>query len=301
MNNRKQRVIKIAHQLFIEKGFQATSIQDILDYSGISKGTFYNYFSSKSELLIALFKSIYKQLDKDTNEMLIGQDASDIGILIKQIELHLKTSRANKLLFLFEEVMVSNDPDLKEYLKQNHLRNVSWIYSRFVDIFGEEKKPYLLDCSIMFIGMLQQHLKFNAMVNGSLLSNHEIVRYCVARIVNIVEEVSIANDKLLDPTLLTHWLPKRMKRSTAFRENLHSSVIELKKILHHSNEQEKYFGLLDFIEEELLQSKSPRGFLIESALNSLKGGLTEIRDFEILKAIEQLAADILSNPSDREE
>ena len=57
MNDRKQHVIKMAHQLFIEKGFQATSIQDILDYSGISKGTFYNYFSSKSELLIAIFKT----------------------------------------------------------------------------------------------------------------------------------------------------------------------------------------------------------------------------------------------------
>ena len=42
MNDRKLHVVNMAHQLFIEKGFQATSIQDILDYSGISKGTFYN-------------------------------------------------------------------------------------------------------------------------------------------------------------------------------------------------------------------------------------------------------------------
>ncbi|MFP3340850.1 TetR/AcrR family transcriptional regulator, partial [Micrococcus sp. SIMBA_131] len=59
MNDRKQHVIKMAHQLFIERGFQSTSIQDILEYSGISKGTFYNYFSSKNELLIALFKALY--------------------------------------------------------------------------------------------------------------------------------------------------------------------------------------------------------------------------------------------------
>ncbi len=56
MNNRKQQVVKNAHHLFfVEKGFQAISIQDIIDYSGISKGTFYNYFSSKNELLTSCF------------------------------------------------------------------------------------------------------------------------------------------------------------------------------------------------------------------------------------------------------
>ena len=65
MNDRKQHVIKMAHQLFIERGFQNTSIQDILEYSGISKGTFYNYFSSKNELLIALFKEIFKRIKKE--------------------------------------------------------------------------------------------------------------------------------------------------------------------------------------------------------------------------------------------
>ena len=64
MNDRKQHVVNKAHQLFIDKGFQATSIQDILDYSGISKGTFYNYFSSKNELLIAIFKTIFKKLEQ---------------------------------------------------------------------------------------------------------------------------------------------------------------------------------------------------------------------------------------------
>ena len=46
MNDRKQHVVHMAHQLFINKGVQSTSVQDIFEYSGISKGTFYNYFSS---------------------------------------------------------------------------------------------------------------------------------------------------------------------------------------------------------------------------------------------------------------
>ncbi|RDU35972.1 TetR/AcrR family transcriptional regulator [Neobacillus piezotolerans] len=302
MNNRKQRVIAIAHQLFVEKGFQATSIQDILDYSGISKGTFYNYFSSKNELLIELIKSIYKQLKIDRNELLIGQNHADIGIFIKQVELHLKTNRANKLLSLFEEVMISNDPELKEFLKQNQLRNVQWAFRRFTDIFGEEKKPYLLDCAIMFIGMLQQNLKFNSMAFGSRLGIHEIVRYSVERIVKIVQEVSEADDQLLDPSLLEQWLPGCVKTNNEFQQRLRHSIHTLKKAIHQTIDKPKYYELLDFIEEELLQSKEPRGFLIESALNSLKGA-ADYDKFKAgmaeLKRLEETVAAILSHSSNQ--
>ncbi len=46
MIDRKQHVVNMAHPLFINKGVQSTSVQDILEYSGISKGTFFTYFSS---------------------------------------------------------------------------------------------------------------------------------------------------------------------------------------------------------------------------------------------------------------
>ncbi|WP_316570265.1 TetR/AcrR family transcriptional regulator [Neobacillus sp. YIM B06451] len=302
MNDRKQHVIATAHHLFIEKGFQSTSIQDILDSSGISKGTFYNYFSSKNELLIELIKSIYKQLETDRNELLIGKNRSDIGIFIKQVELHLKTNRANKLLSLFEEVMMLNDSDLKEFLKQNHLRNVHWVFRRFTDIFGDEKKPYLLDCSIMFIGMLQLNLKFNSMAFGTRLGVHEIVRYSVNRIVNIVQEVSEADDKLLDPSLLEQWLPGSMKENMEFEQNLHHIIISMKKALHETNDFQKYYELLDFIEEELLHSKEPRGFLIESVLNSLKAAAPDEKAIPYmakLEKLEGLASLILSPPFEK--
>ncbi len=64
------------------------------------------------------------------------------------------TNRRNKLIALYEEVMASNDVDLKQYINQSRLKSLNWTYSRFIDIFGEEKKPYLLDCAIMFTGNL---------------------------------------------------------------------------------------------------------------------------------------------------
>jgi hypothetical protein len=288
MNDRKQHVIKMAHQLFIEKGFQSTSIQDILDYSGISKGTFYNYFPSKNELLIALFKSIYKKLEQERNELLIGQDPSDMEIFIKQIELQMNTNRANKLLSLFEEVFFSKDEELKDFIKLGQLRMIKWIYQRFIDLFGESKKPFLLDCTIMFLGILNHNIKYNFMANDSNLNIYEIVRYSVNRIAKTVNEVSITGEQLINPDVINRWLPDSQNCNQIFHQKFHQVIMSFKRNQKHMDEKSN--ELLDFIEDELFKSRNPRKYLIESALLSLKSTLISKENTE-LQNMEELVTD----------
>ncbi|MFC4409411.1 TetR/AcrR family transcriptional regulator [Chungangia koreensis] len=51
---KKQLIMEKALELFAEQGFEATSIQQITDRCGISKGAFYLSFKSKDELILAL-------------------------------------------------------------------------------------------------------------------------------------------------------------------------------------------------------------------------------------------------------
>lgn len=48
----KDKLTEQSIQLFVKKGFTETSIQDIVDALGVTKGTFYYYFTSKEELLM---------------------------------------------------------------------------------------------------------------------------------------------------------------------------------------------------------------------------------------------------------
>jgi TetR/AcrR family transcriptional regulator, cholesterol catabolism regulator len=48
----KDKLTEHSINLFEKKGFKETSIQDIVDSIGVTKGTFYYYFSSKEELLM---------------------------------------------------------------------------------------------------------------------------------------------------------------------------------------------------------------------------------------------------------
>ncbi|WP_421380886.1 TetR/AcrR family transcriptional regulator [Bacillus salacetis] len=287
MNKRKQHVITKAHELFIEKGFQQTSIQDILDDSGISKGTFYNYFSSKNELLIELFKSIYNEIVKKRNDLLIGQDPSDINIFIKQIELQMIENKENKLITLYEEVMMSKDEDLKNSVKRGQLKMIYWLHGRFLDIFGESKRPYLLDCAITFLGILHHNLRYYSLVNNTTTGLHRVVHYSVDRIVNIAEELEKGTKPLFQPELLQVWFPEHQTDSQDSRQELHHTVFFLKQQLTDIEQQVKYQELLDFIQEELLHSKTPRRFLVESAFSSLKEGeeLFEEPHFERLEKL----------------
>ncbi|MGE8205008.1 TetR/AcrR family transcriptional regulator [Heyndrickxia sp. NPDC080065] len=273
MYERKQQVIQKAHQLFIEKGFQATSIQDILDYSGISKGTFYNYFPSKSELIKAVFLSIQNKYERERNELLIGENLDDIEVFVKQLDLMMQSNKKNKLFRLVEEVFVSNDSELKQFIKRFQLMHISWMYNRFLDLFGEEKKPYLLDCTIVFSGMLQQMLHYNFMDKGSKTQEIEIIRYCVDRLKKIVDDVSCSHVQLLKPNLLNIWLSNSSNNNDDFFNELLNSSTALKKtiaaVIENENKRKKYLQLLDFIQEELINNKKPRLFLIESSLLSL--------------------------------
>lgn len=53
-DDRKQMILETAERLFYEKGYESTSVQDILDELNLSKGGFYHHFESKLALLEAI-------------------------------------------------------------------------------------------------------------------------------------------------------------------------------------------------------------------------------------------------------
>ncbi|MEN3318835.1 MAG: TetR/AcrR family transcriptional regulator, transcriptional repressor of aconitase [Mycobacterium sp.] len=51
---RRQQIVDAARQCFLEDGFQATSMKDILSAAQLSAGAVYNYFASKDDLIVAI-------------------------------------------------------------------------------------------------------------------------------------------------------------------------------------------------------------------------------------------------------
>jgi len=58
---RKQELLKIAYRMFIEKGYENTSIDGIIAEAGIAKGTYYYYFESKEATLEAVIEMMIEE------------------------------------------------------------------------------------------------------------------------------------------------------------------------------------------------------------------------------------------------
>jgi AcrR family transcriptional regulator len=54
----QRRILTAAVQLFAEKGFDATSVQEVVDRAAVTKGAMYHYFRSKDDLLYEIYHGL---------------------------------------------------------------------------------------------------------------------------------------------------------------------------------------------------------------------------------------------------
>ena len=73
---RKQELLQIAYRMFISRGYENTSVDEIIEEAGIAKGTFYYYFETKEQLLEEVIGMMIEQETEAAGQIL----AADIPV-----------------------------------------------------------------------------------------------------------------------------------------------------------------------------------------------------------------------------
>lgn len=60
---RKQQIINTAKEMFIKNGFQSTHIGQVCEKLNIARGTVYQYFGNKREILYAVLEQVEEKID----------------------------------------------------------------------------------------------------------------------------------------------------------------------------------------------------------------------------------------------
>jgi AcrR family transcriptional regulator len=60
---RRQQIVDTAKQMFIDKGFQSTHIGQVCERLNIARGTVYQYFQNKKEILFAIIDVVLEKVD----------------------------------------------------------------------------------------------------------------------------------------------------------------------------------------------------------------------------------------------
>lgn len=72
-----ENILSLSTKLFIEKGYDKTSIQDIINALGMSKGAIYHHFKSKEEILNAVLEQRSAHITEMFNNLLTNIQASN--------------------------------------------------------------------------------------------------------------------------------------------------------------------------------------------------------------------------------
>lgn len=174
--NVKKKIKEASIRLFERKGFAETSIQDIVDSIGVTKGTFYYYFTSKEELLMDIHLSYIDDI-LATQEKILADETKNCKEKLFEI-VHMLVSRVHthgaSAKIFFREMKNLNEERLAKILpKRDQFRfNIEKLISEGIEI-GEFRKG--LNCSIITFAILGitnwSYQWFNA--KGSL-SDYEI-------------------------------------------------------------------------------------------------------------------------------
>jgi AcrR family transcriptional regulator len=70
----RERLLAEALYLFSEQGLEKTTVSDIVDRTGIARGTFYNYFTDINSLFDALIKSLNIRVKESIQQARIQSD-----------------------------------------------------------------------------------------------------------------------------------------------------------------------------------------------------------------------------------
>jgi AcrR family transcriptional regulator len=104
---KRERIIRAARQLFLSKGFHATTTSEIAELADVAKGTLFFHAKSKESLLVMMFReelgrSIERAFSKVPKAQLIDQLMHVFSIMLKENQRYIGLARifAKELAFV---------------------------------------------------------------------------------------------------------------------------------------------------------------------------------------------------------
>ncbi|HWF23263.1 MAG TPA: helix-turn-helix domain-containing protein [Acidimicrobiales bacterium] len=125
----RERILDVALDLFIEKGYDKTSLREIAEPLGFSKAALYYHFASKEDILMALHMRLH-ELGLDALAQMADQEPS-VARWAELLEQLVDQMLANRKIFLLHErnqaafeAMHREEHDAKHVDLQEQVRRV---------------------------------------------------------------------------------------------------------------------------------------------------------------------------------
>lgn len=140
----RELILEIASELFMDKGFQATSTRMIAERSGITQPNLYYHFKTKESIYISVLEILSNEVKKQLNRMVNEEDKALEETLLNIIE-YLKAKHPVNLFIMRHDIS-------HEMSKENHLL-----------LYNLWRQSYLQPLIDLFDGYVKDDSHFNSL------------------------------------------------------------------------------------------------------------------------------------------
>jgi AcrR family transcriptional regulator len=115
-DRRQQEVVSTAAALFARRGFQATSMDELSEATGLRSGGLYHYIGSKQRLLFQIFQQLMDPLLERAAEIEANADAPEqqLRALVRAWVAHIETHLDHMAVFAQERHAIEHEPEWEQ-------------------------------------------------------------------------------------------------------------------------------------------------------------------------------------------
>jgi TetR/AcrR family transcriptional regulator, cholesterol catabolism regulator len=119
-DRRQERVIQVAAELFAERGYDATSMNDLSDATGLAAGGLYHYIGSKKQLLFRICDELMEPLLEEARAIVATDVTAEEQLreLLRAWLEHIARHRHHMMVFQQERHLIERDPQWRTVRRQ---------------------------------------------------------------------------------------------------------------------------------------------------------------------------------------
>lgn len=133
-NIQKEKIITVAKEVFIEKGFDGASMSDIAARVGINRPTLHYYYRTKDKMFQAVFLSIIQSFIPKIHDVFIDTNKPLTERITVVVNTYLEVLKSNPYLPMF----------VMREINRNAIDFINAVKPIFMDKFLNQIKNYLL-------------------------------------------------------------------------------------------------------------------------------------------------------------
>lgn len=288
MKEKEKKMIETAVRIFATKGYSSTSIQEIVDACGMSKGAFYLYFKSKDALLLAALNYIF-QLVQDKIESVPVQELSPRDAFVLQLKTQFEEIKKNKDFIIMQSreqaIPINHEVELMIKKMTEYIGN--FYHTSLLAIYGSKIERYIFDLNMILQGIAQSYFKLIIFDLGSV-DLEKLAVFMLRRADDLVEGYMKSDE---EPILTTEFIFQLSNPPSQLNKE---DILQNINLMKDKTDNDDIQVTLDVLEEEIRQ-ESPRKPVIKGML----GNIIDIPDLQSLKQmIEQFFQ--LEDPNEEE-